>query len=220
MVISNLTAQAPGGKLTSLLGRNGSGKTTVLRAMVKHILPISGAICIGGRDLGALDVSDLPRYLSYTPSEAGNVGLKCIDVVSSGKRHGSWINPKQALGALKELAIPGLSNKQFDEISTGQKRLVLIARAMAIGAPVALFDEPTLGLDPSNRSSVVRAIKDMSARHGTTAIVATQDTGLAAMSDWLIAIKDGEAMASGPARILTRKMLSMLYAVSEGGKSR
>lgn len=157
-------------------------------------------------------IGELPNYVSYSPSELDDpVGMSVLNIVSSAKRGERWLKEGEALEALERLNIGCLSDKNFNELSTGQRRLVLIARSVAAKTPIILLDEPTSGLDPSNKQRIMQVIKQMSGRR-LTVVIATQDLDVALESDWVIAIKDGKVSASGPSKdVITGRMLSELY---------
>jgi ABC-type cobalamin/Fe3+-siderophores transport system ATPase subunit len=210
--VKNFSAVIPKSRITVLLGQNGSGKTTVLRALVKYLKPRTGSIHFGSRNLADIKIEELPIYVSYSPSELDDhVGMSALNVVSSAKRGRRWLREDEAREALERLNIGYLSGKSFNEMSTGQRRLVLIARSLAAKTPIILMDEPTSGLDPSNKQRIMRVIRGMSSKK-LTVVIATQDLDVALESDWVIAIKEGKVSASGPSEsVMTSGTLSKLY---------
>jgi iron complex transport system ATP-binding protein len=103
----------------------------------------------------------------------------------------------------------------FNELSTGQKRLVLIARALVSKAPLLLLDEPTSNLDLGNKYRVISILRKITDERGITVITASHDIDLALSSDWVVAIKDGELLAMGsPDDIINENTLSKLYGIN------
>lgn len=211
-VIDGLSARVPRAGITTLLGRNGSGKTTILRALIKYIRPMGGVVYLGGRDIAQIDARDMPYLISYVPAELQDeLGISAYNVVTGARNRSGWVDEARARAALEGLGIGSLHESTFSELSTGQKRLVMMARAIAIDAPTVLLDEPTSGLDPANRLAIMRAIKGM-ARRNKSVIVATQDIEMAFESDWVIMIKDARLIGCGPSsRVMTSKLLGELY---------
>ena len=211
-MIRGFSAEIPKFGITVILGQNSSGKTTIFRALIKCIRPKSGAIYLNGKDIEMIRIGELPNFLSYSPAElVDNIGLKVLDIVSATKRGSRWISEKEAIAALDYLGISGLSEKIFNELSTGQKRLALIARSVAAEAPIILLDEPTSSLDPTNKRKILDAIKKLS-RKNAAVVIATHDLDLANESDWVIALKKGVALKSGTRKgVVTSKLLSELY---------
>jgi iron complex transport system ATP-binding protein len=103
----------------------------------------------------------------------------------------------------------------FNELSTGQKRLVLIARALVSKAPLLLLDEPTSNLDLGNKYRVISILRKITDERGITVITAGHDIDLALSSDWVVAIKDGELLAMGsPDDVINEDTLSKLYGIN------
>jgi iron complex transport system ATP-binding protein len=103
----------------------------------------------------------------------------------------------------------------FNELSTGQKRLVLIARALVSKAPLLLLDEPTSNLDLGNKYRVISILRKIVNERDITVITAGHDIDLALSSDWVVAIKDGELLAMGsPDDIINEDTLSKLYGIN------
>lgn len=102
----------------------------------------------------------MPRYVSYSPAEIySQMALTALDVVMSSRNGGGWVSRDEAIAVLKYLGIDDIANRRFDELSTGQKRLVLIARALASKASLLLMDEPTSNLDLGNKYRVIHTLR-------------------------------------------------------------
>lgn len=211
-VVTGLNASVPGNGITALLGQNGCGKTTLLRALIKNIRPIEGTIYLRGEDLGGIGIEALPMHLSYAPAALEDmVGIRVIDLVSNARKAGRWLRQSEAMLALSSVGMGSLSDSLFNELSTGQKKLALIARSIAIDAPIALLDEPTSGLDPTNKQIIRSVISGLSVQKSSV-IIATHDLDLALRSDYVIALKNGTLFKSGPASdVLTSRNLTLLY---------
>jgi len=103
----------------------------------------------------------------------------------------------------------------FNELSTGQKRLVLIARALVSKAPLLLLDEPTSNLDLGNKYRVISILRKIVDKRDITVITAGHDIDLALSSDWVVAIKNGELLAMGsPDDVINEDTLSKLYGIN------
>ena len=211
-IVAGLNARVPGRGITALLGQNGCGKTTVMRSLIKHIGLRMGKIYLNGDDIDKIEVEDIPRYVSYAPAELEDVmGLRVIDLVSNARKGGRWMLKAEAALALREVGIGSLSERMFNELSTGQKKLSLIARSLAISAPIALLDEPTSGLDPTNKQLIYKVIRRL-ARQQTSILIATHDLDLAFLSDYVVALKEGALFKSGTAMdVLNGRVLTGLY---------
>ncbi|ADN49449.1 ABC transporter ATP-binding protein [Vulcanisaeta distributa] len=214
-IIKDIVLNIPRPSLTTLLGPNGSGKTTLLRAMIKYAKVFGGYVYIDDRDINELSIKDLPKYVSYSPAEIySQMGLTVLDVVMSSRNGDGWVGKDDAFMVLKRLGIDNIANRRFDELSTGQKRLVLIARALASKAPLILMDEPTTNLDLSNKYRVIAVLRRI-VNEGITVIAAGHDIDLALASDWVVAIRNGEILAVGsPEEVISDGILSELYGIN------
>ncbi len=214
-IIKDITLSIPRPSLTTILGPNGSGKTTLLRAIIKYAKVFSGYMYIDSKDINELSIEELPKYLSYSPAEIySQMALTVLDVVMSSRNGDGWVSGDDALASLKYLGVGNIVGRRFDELSTGQKRLALIARALASRAPLLLLDEPTSNLDLGNKYRVILALRRVVSDRGITVIATGHDIDLALASDWVIAIRDGEVMAMGaPGDIINSKVLSELYGI-------
>ena len=212
-VISNATFEAIGPCLFAMLGPNGSGKTTILRAMIKIIEPICGRILINGTDIADIRIAELPDIISYAPADFDDqMWMSALNVIMSAKISGRWIKEKEALCAMEEMGISDLAYARFGELSTGQKRLVLLARAFASKAKILLLDEPTSGLDMRNKDIVKRQIMKISKK--CTVITATHDMELARSSGKIIPLVGGKAISAGdPRKMLTKVMIKRVYGL-------
>ena len=215
-VIKDIVLGIPRASLTTILGPNGSGKTTLLRAIIRYARIFGGYVYIDGKSIDEVPIRDLPRYVSYSPAEIySQMALTVLDVVMSSRNSGGWVSRDEATEALRYLGIDSIVNRRFDELSTGQKRLVLIARALASRAPLLLMDEPTSNLDLGNKYRVINALRRIVNDKGVTVIVASHDIDLALASDWVVALRSGEVMAMGhPVDIISDEVLSKLYGIN------
>ncbi|WP_048056873.1 ABC transporter ATP-binding protein [Vulcanisaeta moutnovskia] len=214
-IIKEITLNIPRPSLTTILGPNGSGKTTLLRAIIKYARIFGGYAYIDGKSIDEIPIRDLPKYVSYSPAEIySQMSLTVLDIVTSSRNGEGWINKDDAVAVLKYLGINNIASKRFDELSTGQKRLVLIARALASKASLLLLDEPTSNLDLSNKYRVILTLRRIVNDKGITVIATGHDIDLALISDWVIAIRNGDIMAMGvPGDIINSKILSELYDI-------
>ena len=211
-VLRKINAEIPRPGITVILGQNGSGKTTLLRSLIKYTTVKSGYITIYGKDLGRISLNDLPNYVAYAPAWLEDqMGFTALDIVSSARISGRWITREEAAEVLEYLHIAHLAHKRFGGLSSGQMKMVLIARALASKAPIIMLDEPTSGLDISNKKRIMKMIGMLSERK-LSVVVATHDLDIALISDWIIAIKNGRIINSGARNgLISSELLSDLY---------
>ncbi len=211
-VIDCLTVRIPMPGITTILGPNGSGKTTLLRALIKYIKPAAGAVYIDGRALQEVRISEIPEYFSYAPAELeSGLALGVMDVMSNARSKGRWISEEKAEENMRFVGIHHLADKTMSDLSSGEKRLVLIARALASDASTMLLDEPTSNLDFGNKRRIMDMLSRLPERR-ISLLVATHDFDLAFRSGWTVALKNGSLFAAGKSKaLLTGAFLSSLY---------
>lgn len=168
VIFENLTFSANKGIL-SILGLNGRGKTTLLKSIAGLIKSETGKIYLGNTDISTLSYKDLARNITFVPQEYSNIFSYTVrEMVLMGRTpHIKNLNlpTKQDYEItdtiIDEVGLNEFRNKYFTELSGGEKRLVLIARALAQQTDIILFDEPTTFLDIKNTFFVLEKIKQL-----------------------------------------------------------
>ena len=196
------------GQVIALIGPNGAGKTTLLKTLAGLLPPLEGTVSGGG----------LAAWLP-PPGEVG-AGFSALHLVSLGRigkrRWAVGLAPddlKAAEAALDRLGIGDLSGRPFDQLSSGQRQLVLIARLFVQDAPVCLLDEPLAMLDLAHAQAVETAIRDL-ADEGRTVIVSTHHLPLAARADQVLALGPDWVETGPPDRMLTPSCLTALFGIA------
>ena len=186
--------------LTVLLGPNGSGKTTIMKAIFGSARVIRGWLRVNGS-------------VAYAPAEVdGLVNLTVLEAVKTARRGYGWVNDEDALRALMNVGIVDIKDMRLSELSTGQKRLTMIARAIASNADLMLIDEPTANLDPGNRYRMIKIIRELANQHAV--MVATHDVDMALIADQVVMIRNGNVIGMGePNEVLTEEKLTQLYGI-------
>jgi len=221
IIFEHISFQAARGRFCAILGRNGSGKTTLIHCLNKILTPLSGRIMIQGRDMASFGRNDIARTISLLPQEQIDIfPYKVMDVVVMGRapflkmaaRPGEK-DYEMAAGALRQLNAQGLSHRNFNRISGGERQIVLLARCLAQAAPIMLLDEPTNHLDFNHQYHLLSSMGRLCREKGISVVAAMHDPNLAAMfADDVIMIKDGRVMAKGvKEEVMTEENISALY---------
>ena len=159
VLLEDVSAAIGGGRLVALLGRNGTGKSTLLRAVAGLEAPLSGGIRLCGRLLSATPAHELAQVVSFVTTEKVRIAnLASRDVVGLGRApYTDWLGRLRPGDravvdrALNLVGMGGFADKPMDRLSDGEAQRVMIARALAQDTPVILLDEPTAFLDMPNR---------------------------------------------------------------------
>jgi osmoprotectant transport system ATP-binding protein len=180
-ILSRLNIRIQEGEVLTLLGRSGSGKTTVLKLINHLIQPTKGEVLIGGRTTTRWNEIELRRNIGYVIQETGlfphfNVSQN-IGLVPSLQK---WTKPKIESRVREMLELVGLDSKLFgqrypDELSGGQRQRVGVARALAADPPILIMDEPFAALDPITRLELQQQFRALQRMLGKTVIFVTHD---------------------------------------------
>ncbi|BAL80162.1 ABC transporter ATP-binding protein [Caldisericum exile] len=221
-VLKGLSIEVREGEILALLGPNGSGKTTLLKILSKILEPKGGTVLIFGKDIRHYSYNELAKTVSMVPQiHRANQPYTVFDVVLMGRNpQMDSMFPREsdkriALSILEELGILHLRDRPYTDISGGELRLVLIARALAQESKIMLLDEPTAFLDFKNASVVLQKIVELKEKRGKTIIVTLHDPNEAlSVADRILLMKRGEIVQIGtPEEVLSEKNLKYVYGI-------
>lgn len=207
----------------SIIGANGCGKSTFLKALAR-LLPVhQGAVLLEGRAIGTLPTKQVARTLGILPqSPLVPEGITVEGLVSRGRyphhgMFGGWTSQDDAAvtEALSLTHMSELASSQVDELSGGQRQRAWIALSLAQQTDVLLLDEPTTYLDMTYQLEVLDLLADLNAKKGTTIVMVLHDINLATRySDWILAMRDGRRLAMGkPAEIITESLIRDVFGM-------
>jgi ABC-type Mn2+/Zn2+ transport system ATPase subunit len=205
-VLEDVTFAVEPGERLGILGPNGGGKSTLLRALLGELAPLAGTLELSAR------CSVVPQ----TERSRLDYPVTALDVALMGSlaRLGWWRRPgrrerERALAALAEVRLAELAARPFGELSGGQRQRVLVARALVQDAPLVLLDEPFTGVDAAS-AEVLTALVDRLAAEGRGVLVATHDVDQARTFDRVLCL-NGRQIAFGAPAVLTRPVLEATY---------
>ncbi len=221
-VLDGVSLEIRTGEMVGLLGPNASGKTTLLRALANLIEPRTGQVLLDGLALAELAPQERARRLAYLEQGASSEWpLPVARLVALGRAPhlGMWGRPTAAdaamvAQALERCEVGHLAERPATALSGGERARVMLARAMATGAPVLLADEPVSHLDPYHQLRIMEVIRRHS-DEGGTALVALHDLTLATrFCDRIVLLLDGRIAAEGPpSEILTADCLARVFSI-------
>jgi len=210
-----------GSRVTSIVGPNGAGKSTFLKCLASVLPSARHSLDVDGRDLAAVRGRERARLIGYVPQEPSfTFNYTVLDFVLTGRAAflGVFSSPsghdvRLAEEALHYVGLDGHGPHPFLELSSGERRLVLIARALAQGSEILLLDEPTSFLDPRHEVETMLLCRRLAADRGKTVVVTLHNLEMAVKhSDAMVFMKGGRVVASGPPRdILTEALLRDVY---------
>ena len=205
------------GEVTALIGPNGVGKSTLLKA-IAGLIPANGDVTMGGEELDARERHDI---IAYMPQDIGPTSsLTLLEVVLLGKLRSLGLSvPGEmcdaALHALGRFGLGQLQGRTLDAVSGGQRQLVYLAQALFREPDVLLLDEPTAALDLRHQLVVLEAVRGHAKTNGTTIAIAMHDLTMASQfCDRMVCLHQGRVDADGPpATVLTEERLRRVYHV-------
>ena len=175
------------GRLTALIGRNGTGKSTLLRAIAGLNRRYTGRILLDGHNAADMRAAEMARTLAFVTTERTRIAnLKCKDVVAIGRApYTNWIgqlqpeDQKRVDDAMQLVGMSGYAEKTMDKMSDGECQRIMIARALAQDTPVILLDEPTAFLDLPNRYELCLLLKKLAQEEKKCVLFSTHDLDIA-----------------------------------------
>ncbi|CAM4347293.1 ABC transporter ATP-binding protein [Lacicoccus alkaliphilus] len=223
-ILKDFKMRIPKGRITSIVGPNGCGKTTLLHTLARAMKPKYGAVLIDGRDIFSLHTKDVAKRLSLLPqSSTAPAGLDVYDLVSYGRypHKGAFegLNQKDAENiewAMEVTGIRSLGTRRLSELSGGQGQRVWLAMALAQNTDVILLDEPTTYLDMKFQMEILQLLKDLNTSAGKTIVMVLHDINHASrFSDCMIAMQSGGIISSGsPEAVMTENTVREVFDVT------
>lgn len=222
VIFDNVSISIEEGKIYSLLGRNGVGKSTLFSILLNVIDSYDGEVMFMGKNIKDYSRKELAKIIGFVPQTPKlTFDYSAKDYVRMGLVSRTNLfselnkeDDKLVEKAFETLDIKYLMEKNFFDMSGGEKQLVVIARSIVLNPKIILFDEPTSHLDVLNQYKVLKIIKSLKNK-GYTIIVSTHDPNQVALLDESIIVLDGSGkISSGYTRdMISKKTLKDIYKI-------
>ncbi len=224
IVLEDLDFALRRGEIFVLLGPNGAGKSTLLKTMSRALPPVRGRVLLDGRDMRSFSNEELAARSAVMLTDRPRPELMTVrDVVSMGRypytgRFGR-LRPEDeppVRAAMEDMELLKLGERDFRELSDGQKQRTLLARALAQEPELLVLDEPTGYLDIHYKLRLLKVLKRKAAA-GMTVLASLHEIELARLlADRLLTVKDGHAEHLGTASEIFRpEIIAPLYDIRE-----
>ncbi|MER7605622.1 ABC transporter ATP-binding protein [Nocardioides sp. NPDC127503] len=223
VVADGLTTEIPAGKVTTIIGPNGCGKSTFLRAVARLLKPRSGQVLLDGKAITSMRTREVAKVLGMLPqSPTAPEGLTVADLVAKGRHpHQSWLrqwssdDETEVEAALRLTGMQELAARPVDELSGGQRQRAWISMALAQETDILLLDEPTTYLDLAHQVEVLDLVDKLHADLERTVVMVLHDLNLAVRySDHLIVMREGRIVTSGPPdELITAELLRDVFGL-------
>lgn len=210
------------GTVTAILGPNGTGKSTLLKALFGDVSLKKGDIHLGENKLERKSLMHWRRQFGYMPQDIHlDVNLTVIEVVLLGKLDSLSLRVedevfKVALDTLEGMGLGHLANRDVRTLSGGQCQMVLFAQALLRDPQVLMLDEPVSALDPHFQHVLLGHLVEQTRHKNYTTVMVVHDLNLAAQyADNLLVLKQGQILADGaPKLVLNSELVESVYRVN------
>lgn len=201
-VLWDIDLDIPPGVMCAIVGPNGGGKSTLIKAALGLVRPVAGHVRFLGRPIG-----QMRGQIGYVPQRHSvdwDFPTTARDVVEMGLyRDLGWLRRPgkaehaRALAALAEVGMQDYADRQISQLSGGQQQRVFIARALVQDAPILILDEPMAGVDASTEAIIIALLKKLRDAGRTVIVVHHDLTTVQSYFDWLVML-NVRIIAQGP----------------------
>jgi iron complex transport system ATP-binding protein len=223
-VLDGVSLAVPAGAMLGVVGPNGSGKTTLLRLLSGLLRPRGGEVRVLGRPAAQYSRRELARLVAVVPQGGGTVFPYTVEeMVGMGRLpHLAWPGWLSARDravcreAMRRTDTERFAGRTIDELSSGERQRVLIARALAQEARIVLLDEASSFLDLAQELGIFRMLDQLRREEGLTFVSVSHDLNLVgAFCQEVLLLREGRVLAEGPMKpTYTGANLSALFGVA------
>lgn len=222
-IVKNLNLEIPKGKITTIIGSNGCGKSTILKTIARIIQPKSGDIYINNINLKDQSPKEIAKNMAVLPqSPQAPSGLTVEELIAYGRfphQKGFGKLKKEdndiVTWALKSTNMNEFRDRPMEALSGGQRQRAWIAMALAQQTDILILDEPTTYLDLAHQLEILKLLEELNKKQGTTIVMVIHELNNAArFADHMIGVKKGEVICQGSADdVMTKENLKELFNI-------
>ncbi len=220
-LFADLDLELKVGSLTTVLGANGVGKTTLIQLLAGLLSPQKGRILLGEKPLSQWSIEERARHVAFVPQQApSGLSFTVEEIVLMGRNPylGSRLfesdeDRRVAAEAMDSVEVGHLSSRLFDQCSGGEQQRVLIARALAQKPEILFLDEPTSNLDLGHQAGLFTLLEHVRSEYGTTVCAVLHDWNLASTFASHVVLLDDGQMTEGPFdTVVTDEVVARLFS--------
>ena len=222
-IVKDLNLDIPKGKITTIIGSNGCGKSTILKTIARIIQPKSGEIYINDKNIKEQSPKELAKTMAVLPqSPQAPSGLTVEELIAYGRfphQKGFGKLKKEdndiVTWALKSTGIEEFRDRPMEALSGGQRQRAWIAMALAQQTDILILDEPTTYLDLAHQLEVLKLLEELNRKQGTTIVMVIHELNNAArFADHMVGVKKGKIACQGSAHeVMTKENLKELFNI-------
>jgi len=224
IILSDINLSVEPGKIISLIGPNGSGKSTVLKTFTKQILALNGSVCVCDKNLNSLKEIEVAKHISMVSTERiFPERMSCKEVIATGRY--SYTGKLGFLSeedwsyvdkAIKTVHAEDVADKNFLEISDGQRQRVMLARAICQNTEIIILDEPTSYLDMFYKLDLLKTIYKLAKEENKSIIMTLHELDLVRIISDVVVCVDGKRVlkAGSVSEIFSGSFIQDLYGVN------
>ncbi len=222
-IVKDLNISIPSGKITALVGANGSGKSTILKTLARIMKPTGGQVFLDGKSIHQQSTKEVAKQLAILPQNpTAPDGLTVSELVTYGrfphqKGFGSLTKEDKEIvnWAISMTGMADFHDRPVDQLSGGQRQRAWIAMALAQGTDILFLDEPTTFLDMAHQLEVLKLLQKLNDEENRTIVMVVHDLNHATRyAQHMVAISRGTVVAEGsPAEVMTPEMLRKVFNI-------